>query len=757
MKRLRVLLVLLAAVALVASSVALTAAGNAASGGTVTAATGDGVDTSLALVQLNGDPLSTYVKTKPAHGKKIDFSNTSVKSYRAQLSALRNDFKQWLQANAPKAKITGSWDIALNAVSVQLNGTTLDKLATSPQVKHVEYEGLYHPTYDDIDLTLVNALDAWTSVGGSANAGAGIKVGIIDTGIDQTHPCFDDAGYPPADQLGDTTFTNNKVIVARVFNNKTPSRHWTPEALQEHGTHVAGTVACNANTAATVDDATVPFGISGVAPAALLGNYNIFPGAEADGGITNAPSESILNALEAAYMDGMDIVNMSLGGGHAGIKDLLTMAVDDLDQANMLSAVAAGNSGDGNTTDHPYFPPGHFTIESPGSAARALTAGASTVGHLVMSLVEQGSAVYASDRGEFAFPSSDLTAATVEAEGTPVPLVNNHKDGCGTYAAPVTGKIVLVARGTCSFSEKGFYAEEAGAVGVIVVNRDPVAIPMGTTAGFPVTIPMVMVGKADGLVLYGNIPANVTITPPTYVSQLDPNPAIAALAPESNVQADFSSQGPTDVDFRVKPDVMAPGVNVLSSIPHQFCAAPPCFAFFQGTSMATPHLAGAAAVVKGAHPDWSAAQIRSAIVNTAAQGEITSFTNGSVVTDPNITGAGLLDVDAAVHASVAIDPVSVSFGAVPSGSGNSLTYAVQITNITGSSKTYGFAATSSTGTGVSYSLSTSSLTLAAGASDWVIVTMTSAKGSSGGQHYATLNVTVGATNVAHAVLYTLIK
>src|SRR5206468_11473063 len=119
--------------------------------------TGPTVDTSVALVLLNGDPLSTYVKTKPAHGKKIDGNNATVKSYRAQLSALRNDFKQWLQANAPKAKITGSWDIALNAVGVQLNGTTLAQLASAPQAVHVEYEGLYHPVTTDPDLPLINA------------------------------------------------------------------------------------------------------------------------------------------------------------------------------------------------------------------------------------------------------------------------------------------------------------------------------------------------------------------------------------------------------------------------------------------------------------------------------------------------------------------------------------------------------------------------------------------------------------------------
>src|SRR5262249_41721236 len=218
-------------------------------------------------------------------------------------------------------------------------------------------------------------------------------------------PCFSDTGYPAQTRLGDTSFTNNKVIAARVFNNKTPSRHFTPEALQDHGTHVAGTVACNYNTLATIDG-TVIHGISGVAPRALLGNYNIFPGDDATG-VTNAPSESILNALEAAYADGFDIDNMSLGGGKGGpngkpirgLKDLLSMAVDNLDQAGMISAVAAGNSG-----------PGFSTIESPGRAERALTAGASTVGHLLRSKVTVDSVDYGAASGDFNKVTSDLTA-----------------------------------------------------------------------------------------------------------------------------------------------------------------------------------------------------------------------------------------------------------------------------------------------------------------------------------------------------------
>src|SRR6478735_6464985 len=92
-------------------------------------------DTSTALVQLNGDPLSTYTRTKPAQGKKIDFSSNTTKSYRAQLSALRNDYKAWLRANVPQAKVTAEFDISLDAVAVQLNGATLPQVSATPLVK----------------------------------------------------------------------------------------------------------------------------------------------------------------------------------------------------------------------------------------------------------------------------------------------------------------------------------------------------------------------------------------------------------------------------------------------------------------------------------------------------------------------------------------------------------------------------------------------------------------------------------------------
>ena len=132
-------------------------------------------------------------------------------------------------------------------------------------------------------------------------------------------------------------FTNNKVLIAKVFNMRSGVMRLTPEAIESHGTHVAGTVACDYGTPAEVEGVTIPHTISGVAPAALLGNYNVFPGT-----VENARSEDILNALEAAYADGMNIVNMSLGGGFSqSVNDAVARV-----ETNTRQALAAMTQGD---------------------------------------------------------------------------------------------------------------------------------------------------------------------------------------------------------------------------------------------------------------------------------------------------------------------------------------------------------------------------------------------------------------------------
>jgi len=691
------------------------------------------VDTGSALVVLKGDPLATSEKTKPASGKKIDFNSSAVKNYRAQLNALRNDFKQWLRANAPSAQVTGEFDIALNAVGVKLNGATLGTIAAAPMVSSAQLQAVYRPlAHEDPDLRLVHALEAWAAGGGTPTAkGDGVKVAIVDSGIDASHPCFDDAGYPNQQKQGPAALTNNKVIVAKVFNNKAANKNWTPEDLNSHGTHVAGTVGCNEHTDAVVDGVVVSYDPSGVAPRALLGNYNVFPGDDGD-----ARSEDIVDALEEAYEDGFHVANMSLGGDSNGVDDLLAMATDNLDRANMVVAVAAGNSG-----------PGFSTIESPGKAARALTAGAATVGHFIAAPVLSGALNVPAVAGDFETVTADLTAplGVVTGTGTPSGLSTACNGATKPAAGSLTGEIALISRGTCTFSEKIRNAQDAGAVAVLVVNSvggDATAMGLGGIPNEP-TVPAYMVSLSDGNLLKANDGVSTTISATKAYFQ----------TPNSNLMAGFSSWGPTDVDFRVKPDVVAPGVNVLSSQPRWTCnegtGTTPCWAFFQGTSMATPHLAGIAAVVRGQHASWTAAQIRSAIVNTADQGVLkASSGSGATVTDVNQIGSGRANAESATLAKVALDPVSVSFGAVPGGSGQSLSSSITLSNLLGSGP-YTASVTDQTGGGVAFAATVSGNT--------ITVTMTAAKGSAAGSRQGILRVRSGATEVAHAAVYVLIK
>jgi subtilisin family serine protease len=716
-------------VAALATAFAAPAAWAARSDSTAVRAT---QDAGYALVQLQGEPLATSVKTRPPQGKKIDFNANTVKAYRAQLSALRNDYKAWLRANVPQASVSGEFDISLNAVAVKLGGATLAQVAAAPMVRSAQLQGLYYPNAADPDLQIIRAGDAWASTGGAANAGTGVKVAIVDSGIDSGHPCFADDGYPTQTQLGDRRFTNNKVIVAKVFNNKTPSQKHTPEAIDSHGTHVSGTVACNFETTTVVDGVTLPYRMSGVAPRALLGNYNVFPG-----GVDNARSEDILNALEAAYADGFDVANMSLGGGASGIQDLLTVAVDNLDRANMVVAISNGNEG-----------PGYRTVGSPGSAARGLTAGASSVGHALVHQLSVGALTVPGVKGEFG--SGPVTAPLRVLLDAASPF-NGLSQACAPFTAgSLAGTIALITRGTCDFSVKLRNVQDAGGVGAIVVNREPGAFTMGQN-GAPnqPTIPGFMVDPVAWLAALKAADGQSTTLPLLGTYQLD----IAA----NDVIADFTSWGPTDVDVRIKPDVMAPGVNIVSSIPRSYCGGAPCFAFFNGTSMASPHLAGSAAIVRQQHPTWSASQVRSAIVNTADRKVVRALDGSTVLTDANKVGTGRENLLAAVNAQVALDPVSISFGAVPSGAGQALQTALTLTNLSGGAMTLTLAVAEAQGGGAAFSVPAAPITLAAGESRTVTVSLATLKGAGVGGKQAVLQVLSGGAPVAQAMLFTLVK
>ena len=672
------------------------------------AASAAGGVSDTAIVLLVDQPTATsdghvpgLAPTKPGQAKKLDPTSGPVKSYRAYLAARRSDFKQWLQRNGFKGAVVHEYDLVLNGLAVRLGGQPIGALAAAPGVASVEYSKLYQPTMN-VSLGLIKAGLANGNLGGTAAGGAGVKVGVIDTGIDEHHPFFDPAGftYPSGFPKFDPRCagaTTARVIVARVYffnDNLTGRAGLDCTAVQEHGTHVAGTIGGRIVPGASALPVPVSGVLSGVAPAVWLGNYNVFPGP-----ITNARSEDIAQAVEDAVSDGMDVLNLSLGGANArGLAhpDALEAALDGAADAGVVSAVAAGNSG-----------PAGFTIESPGEAERVITAAASSNRHYIGIPVRVGAQAFGAALGEFGTFSPAVMA----------PLVIAAPDnGCTalTNASAVSGSLALVDRGTCSFSTKIRNAQAAGAVGVVVVNNqpgDPVAMAQDGTPGQP-TIPGAMVALSDRAAIRAaaGLAATVDGTAPQEF-----------LTGNQDVIASFSSAGPVDRTFALKPDVTGPGVNVYSAVPG---TPEGQFAMLSGTSMATPHTAGAAALLVQQHPDWTPDQIRSALVTTAQRVVVTT-PGGSTDAGVLRRGGGLIDLSQAGGASATFSAPSVGFGFHEANGVWTSRRPVTLTNVSGHGTTYGLSVVQAASGEVSFSVSPASLTVPAGGSATFTVTLTS--------------------------------
>ncbi|HXF83008.1 MAG TPA: S8 family serine peptidase [bacterium] len=581
------------------------------------------------MVRLADFPTASYPggipgleRTKPLPGRKLDLGSNAARAYGRYLADKRQAYKGWLASNAGRAQVVREFSVVFNGLTVRLNGERLERLAEGPGVAAVAPSALYRPAMT-ISTGLIRAAAVWPAAGGRSNAGAGIKVGIIDTGIRDDHPAFDCKGTIPHKVFasGEAAPPNNRPVI--VFN---------------HGTHVAGTVA------GCVMDLTGPEPLaqggptegtwSGVAPGAELHDYNVFPGFGAGfrafGG--SAFSHDICAALETAVADGMDVVNMSLGGGVQGPHDFLAECTNGVADAGVVPAVAAGNSG-----------PGDSTAESPGSAAGAFTAGASTNPHFVGIPATFGRKTFGAALGDF--ENFGLITAPY-TRTTPA-------NGCTAISPALAGKIAIIDRGACSFTTKIRNAQAAGAVGVLVVNNvagDPVGMAHDGTEPKP-TIPAAMLGKAEGSRASIGDSGTVTVdgtAPREFITQ------------NADIIAGFSSRGPTPFTFLVKPDATAPGVNVFSAVFDEI-TGDLGWAYFQGTSMATPHFAGAAALLKALHPTWSPADIKSALTNTADR-VVTDHVNAARDPGPLARGGGRINVEAAHGADLLLEPVSVSFG-----------------------------------------------------------------------------------------------
>lgn len=606
-----------------------------------------------AIVELESEPVVRRKAGQTSvllHSQNVDFESAAAQSIEAQIEAEQDEFRARASLISPNLRVNTRLRKLANAISIEVPGRDLAAIAALPNVRRVELVKEYRADLAS-SVSLVGARLAWEKLGGSAVAGQGVRIAILDTGIDVRNPLFSDTGFNapdgfPRSNNGSEGLTNNKVIVAKSFVTSGNN----PTALDEngHGTNVAGIAAGRLDSPSPLGD------ISGVAPKAYLGNYRVL------GRTGSGRSDLIASALEEAVADGMDVINLSLGSAAGSQLDFLARAVEAAVAVGKVLVVSAGNSGEGGVDDA-------MTIGTPGISPNAITVAATSNAHVV------GPTVTVANVGDVPAELSNIASIEGQLGDTPVSVpnttlpyveVNSQSQGraCGTLpAGSLSGKVALIERGNCSFAAKINAAAAAGAAAVVIYNQPSsensenggdAFVFMDVTG---TNIPSVFITNSSGVALRNFVRAN-----PGASLHLA---ALGAGKVASDVVASFSSRGPSSLGA-LKPDVAAPGVSIYSGAIRTNNADGVSdasgFLAVSGTSQAAPHVAGAAAIIKQLHPSWSPAQVKSALMNSAVDGFTTS---GKTATSGVLaTGAGRINLDRAVSVGATFSPASLSFG-----------------------------------------------------------------------------------------------
>ncbi|MBO0601183.1 S8 family serine peptidase [Sporosarcina sp. E16_3] len=597
------------------------------------------------IIHLSEKPVALEKGINNLKGKT--FSASQENQVRTKVQAQQAFVKKELSIKNITIKQGYTFDTVLNGIAAVVKAKDLDKLLAIQGVTLVEPDAIVYaseeqqktkpikstmPIKKDIVDAKMNTSISFLGIEKLWNEGIegqGIKVAVLDTGIDANHPEF--AGiYKGGKNFipNSATYTKNRADddASETLPSERPAG--TPEFnatgssfYTSHGTHVAGTIAAiGANE----------YGIKGIAPKVDLYMYRVL------GAYGSGSTSGIVKAIDTAVIEKMDVINLSLGGGANSETDSGSFAINNAMMAGTISVIATGNSG-----------PNRGTMGTPATARLGIAVGNTTnpetmfngqvnvtVGNYTLTKQLQlmgttfGKDLATQLQGEF-----DVVA---------VPGNGEAKDYQGV---DVKGKVALISRGGIAFVDKIAYAQASGAVATIIHN-----FAGGTNAP-----------NASGTFLGDSF----AFLPTFDMSQTDGDAIRAALKDgagtvnfgnfgSTNTAGDevnsSSSRGPSTPNFDIKPDVSAPGTNIMSTIPMykaDFPAAVYNEAYDRktGTSMATPHIAGIAALVKQANPTWNAFDVKVALSNTAKVLDKAKF-------DLFAQGAGRVDAYAAAHPNV---------------------------------------------------------------------------------------------------------
>lgn len=596
------------------------------------------------IVHLSEEPVALKQGINELAGKK--FTNAQAAKVKANVDAQQSLVKKQMSSKGISVKQGYTFNTVLNGFAATVKANDLKKLLSIPGVTLVEPDVTVYALGDkqstatkstsnlDKDGKMEAAMNTSLSFLGikklwdEGYKGEGIKVAVLDTGIDKDHPEFAGTykgGKNFVPQVAGTEYTRTRADddasetspLERPANkpefNANGSAFYT-----SHGTHVAGTIAAVGNN---------EYGIKGIAPKVDLYAYRVL------GAYGSGATSGIIKAIDTAVIEKMDVINLSLGGGPNSETDSGSFAINNAMMAGTISVIATGNSG-----------PKRGTMGTPSTARLGIAVGNTTnpetlhngkvnvtVGGYNLSKQLQlmgttfGKDVATQLQGEF-----DLVAVPGNGTATDYNGLN------------VKGKIALVSRGSIAFVDKIAFAKENGAVGVIIHNiaggtNAPNA--SGTFLGDSFAfIPAFDMSQTDGDAIRAALKGGTgKVTFGNFASA-------KTLGDDVN---DSSSRGPSTPNFDIKPDVTAPGTNIMSSIAMYKADFPEAtydeaYDRYTGTSMATPHIAGIAALVKQANPNWNAFDVKVALSNTAKILDTAKY-------DVFSQGAGRVDAYAAAH------------------------------------------------------------------------------------------------------------
>ena len=661
-------------------------------------------DQFIAVVKLDSPALLTTAK-------KVDGKTQVDPDLVNQINEEQAKAIEDLKALSSDIRVLYRYKMVLNGFAIIAPIALKDELKNRLHVSYVEKDGSFgRPvTFAPVPSAVREALHALTNssvkfIGGdkahaAGISGQGMKVGIIDTGIDYTHAMLGGAGTSEAYKSIDpdkanAAFPNAKVVGgidlvgtdydsgSGDYTKHLPVPDENPLDQAGHGSHVAGTVA-------GIGDGVETY--SGVAPEALLHAIKVFgaDGSTGDAVVIAGLEYAADPNRDASPADQLDVVNMSLGSSYGSPHVLYEEAIGNLSRGGTVVVASAGNSGNFD-----------YIVGAPSIVEEAISVAASVDDmdqnwkfDSVRFDAAADSYIAEAIQGVITKPIADVG----DLQGSLVYVGLAAEDFSSEVSASLSGHIALIDRGVVPFSEKIRRAVEAGAVGVVVANNQPSQpISMGGAGSYEV--PGIMISQALGQTLKEKLAAGVAVTIHFQNEAKIEKPELI------DTLTGFSSKGPRSIDGLLKPEISAPGSNVISAKMGEGSKG----VQMSGTSMAGPHIAGVMALLKQAFPDLSSADLKSVLMGHAKSiGE-----NGH---DYLLSrqGAGRVQIDASLTAKVVADKAAISLGEVNIETQKVVRQSVTIRNISKDPVTLKVELSADAGLSLD---STQELTLAAGES-----------------------------------------